>query len=119
MTVTREKDCWLPPEPYDPKKFKPRRLEPDEYDIMAMALQTVRKWAEKVGPEKVQELIGAIEIKKEEIDPTKPKPKPPIFRSSADRWACEDCNARGDKWYLQDHICSGSKKKKREGKKKE
>jgi hypothetical protein len=53
MTMDESKDYWLPPASYDLNKLKPRRLDLDEYDEMHTALDTIHKWAEKVGPEKV------------------------------------------------------------------
>jgi hypothetical protein len=31
-----------------------------------------------------------------------------IYRlGHSDTWACEDCKQKGDKWFMQQHLCSG------------
>jgi hypothetical protein len=92
----------------DLDKFKPRLLDPVEYDAMRTALDALRKEAEKTGPEKLQEIVGTVKAS-EGVPLSNHAPPPPIYRSYADHWACRDCNNRGDKWYMQDHCCSRSK----------
>jgi len=31
---------------------------------------------------------------------------------NSDRWSCENCKDRGDKWYMLRHTCKHNKKKK-------
>jgi hypothetical protein len=31
---------------------------------------------------------------------------------NSDRWSCENCKARGDKWFMMVHICKHNKRKK-------
>jgi hypothetical protein len=38
---------------------------------------------------------------------------PPIYRiGNTDRFGCENCRVKGDKWAMQDHNCSSSLNKK-------
>jgi hypothetical protein len=108
-----EEDYWLPPIEVDPpEKLKPRRLTPDEYDEMHTALTALYKWAEKVGPDKVREIIGAIDVAPENQETVlENTTRPPIYRTlpNGDTWKCHDCKDRGDKWYMQEHRCSRSK----------
>lgn len=34
-------------------------------------------------------------------------PKPNIYRRYADHWSCYDCDAKGDRYYLEKHQCKG------------
>ena len=115
--IDGSQDFWLPPEYVDPAKLKPRRLDPDEYDAMHTALDSIRKQVEQLSPENVGQLVGAINLtpateasKEVQLAKTNPSP-PPIYRTrpDGDYWACHDCKDRGDKWYMQDHHCSHSK----------
>ena len=56
------KDFWLPPIEIDPEKLKSRRLDQDEYDEMHTALDSIRKTVEKTEPEKLKEIIGAVDF---------------------------------------------------------
>ena len=56
------KDFWLPPIEIDPEKLKSRRLDQDEYDEMHTALDSIRKTVEKTEPEKLKEIIGAVDV---------------------------------------------------------
>jgi hypothetical protein len=114
-----KEDFWLPPEEVDPPKLKPIRLGAAEYDILHTALTELQRWARKSGPDKVREVIGAVELSTataatEEIN--EPLPTRPsllrIYRDYTDHWACRHCKAKGDKWYMVSHHCSGSKVKK-------
>lgn len=53
---------WLPPDYVDPQKLKPRRLDPNEYEMMHTALVEQHKLAEKIGHEKLKEIVGAITV---------------------------------------------------------
>jgi hypothetical protein len=44
-------------------------------------------------------------------DQTKKIP-PPIYRlGHSDTWACHDCKQRGDRWFMEKHLCKGVPKK--------
>jgi hypothetical protein len=125
--IDESEDYWLPPEEFDPEKLKPRRLDPNEYDMMHTALTTINNWTEKVGSDKLRQIIGAVNIimttgtekssGSQLIDfapefRVKPVEVPPsLYRALADHWACYECNDRGDKWYMQFHHCSKSESK--------
>ena len=116
--IDGNQDFWLSPEYVDPEKLKPnsRRFTPDEYDEMHTALTSIRKMIGELEPHKISELVGAIEVSVPNKDLFGPNSggkalTPLIYRTqpNGDRWACEDCKDRGDKWYMQDHACSRSK----------
>jgi hypothetical protein len=111
--IDGSEDYWLPPQQVDPVKLQPKQLSSDECEQIRTALDTLRKYAEKMSPKKLKEIIGAVEVsKKEELPVTSPSP-PPIYRKQphGDTWGCRDCNDRGDKWYMQDHLCRRFKMK--------
>lgn len=108
-------DFWLLSIEIDPEKLKPRRLDQDEYDEMHTALDSIRKTVEMMEPEKLKEIIGAVDVVSGEeqghLIVTATSTPPSIYRSHADIWKCHDCKDRGDKWYMQDHRCNKSKSK--------
>jgi hypothetical protein len=61
-------------------------------------------------PEKLQELVGAINLVPagKDVSIAETTLPPPIYRTQTggDRWVCHDCKDRGDKWYMQNHRCS-------------
>jgi hypothetical protein len=33
-----------------------------------------------------------------------------VYRAYADTWVCHNCNQKGDKWFMQKHLCKGAEK---------
>lgn len=60
--IDGSQEFWLPPDEVDPEKLKPRRLDPDEYDVSHTALTAINKWMQKVGPGRLRQVVGAVDV---------------------------------------------------------
>jgi hypothetical protein len=84
----------------------------------AVEILEVEKKNEKISNKDIKNQETSQEMKDKEVpnpivEPSQPSQPSHIYRiGETDRFGCNNCKLKGDKWFMQEHSCKGQKSSK-------